>query len=193
MAKRNQGSRRVGTTIIVLLIVSIGLFAGLVALEVPNVIIRFSFSQVLTAIANHHRYQRPIPQALPPINSLGWTGYSGGHWWHNGSIDWQQVRDYTSDMVYLNHNASWCEYFIITAQPDHQFHWLIWYEQYPGSYSFLFYLPDDNAPAIAATYQFIYLILFVALVSTLTFLGAHIALMLHTRSQADKTPEPTPD
>lgn len=146
MERREHRKPWKAAILLILLGIAIGTVVGTVALETPYAVTQIQFFNVLTAIATYPRYQRPLPQAEPSIEGSNWSGFSGYYWWHDGAVDWQEVRSFISDLVNANENASWCEYYQISTSPSLQFHWLVWFEELPGSYSFLYYDSGDNPP-----------------------------------------------
>ncbi len=189
MAKltRQQGKKGISKSILSLLTVSIVLFGMLLVVEIPNGVTRAQFFSVLHAISTDPRYQKLIPYAQPPLDDSNFTGYGRYYWWHDGAVDWEQIQEYVTDMVgvtYLNNNASWCEYFSHESRPWLTFHWLIWYEQLPGSYSFLCHQPDDSYPLIPWAILYFYPVIITVLVITLIALSTKIAQLLYNR----KTP-----
>ena len=195
MAKltRQQGKKGVTKSTLSLLTVSIVLFCMLLVVEIPNGVTRAQFFSVLHAISTDPRYNKPIPYAYPPLENQNFTGYGRYYWWHDGAVDWEEIQDYVTDMVgglegdrvtYLNNNASWCEYYSYDSRPWLTFHWLIWYEQLPGSYSFLFLHPDDSYPVIPWAILYFYPVIITALVITIIVLSTQIGQLLYNR----KTP-----
>lgn len=184
MAKQNRsrGKKIVTGTMLGLLALASVLLGTLLVIQTPNTTTRSQFFDVLTTISTDPRYQKSIPNAQPNIVRNNWSGYGVYHWGHNGVVNWGQVENYVSDMVgYRNFNACWCEYYIIDNDPNLSFHWLIWYEQEPGSYSFLFYLPDDiNSPVVRIS-QIIYLAIIIILVVIVIILGTQIAMQLYRK------------
>jgi hypothetical protein len=145
----------------------------LLVIQTPNTTTRSQFFSVLTTISTDPRYQKSIPNAQPDIVRNNWSGYGAYHWGHNGVVNWGQVGNYVSALVgYRNFNACWCEYYIIDNNPNLSFHWLIWYEQEPGSYY--------NSPVVRIS-QIIYLAIIIILAVIVIILGTQIAMQLYRK------------